>query len=98
MKWTADRVGVDGVESAAISRAFGREAAPERSSSRRPDTPKWRLQECQRSLTEGVFVLCELEELVMLLKQSADMTAFLRRKIEAAVIDRNPLVRPLREG
>jgi hypothetical protein len=50
---------------------------------------------CKESLTRAVFVLCGLEELVLLQEQQADLHDFLKRKIVAAIVDKNPYHRPL---
>jgi hypothetical protein len=50
---------------------------------------------CRESLTRAVVVLCKLEEVVKLLEQEADLKQFLRQKIEAAIIHKNPLYEPL---
>lgn len=46
---------------------------------------------CREALVKGkVVTLCTLEELVMLLDRQGDLTDFLRRKVEAAIVDKNP--------
>jgi len=42
-----------------------------------------------------VTVLCELEEIVMLLERDADVRGYFREKAQAATIDRRPLHRPV---
>jgi hypothetical protein len=39
--------------------------------------------------------MCELEEIVKLLEQQSDLAAFLKGKIQAAIIDKNPFYKPL---
>jgi len=51
---------------------------------------------CKESLSRTVVVLCKLEEIVKLLEQEGDLQQFLRSKIEAAIIDKNPMYEPLR--
>lgn len=50
---------------------------------------------CKESLARAVFVLCALEEFVFLLEQEADLREFLKQKVLAAVVDKNPYCRPL---
>ena len=45
-------------------------------------------------LTKVTVMLCELNEIVSLLEQRLDLTDFLRKKVEGAIVDRNPFVRP----
>lgn len=52
---------------------------------------------CKESLTRAVFVLCALEEFVMLLEEERDLREFLKRKIDAAILDKNPYHQPLRK-
>jgi hypothetical protein len=47
------------------------------------------------ALTKMVSVLCELEEIVLLLERDADVRVYFRDKAQAAVVDRKPLHRPL---
>ena len=53
---------------------------------------------CKESLARAVFVLCALEEFVLLLEQEADLRDFLKRKVVAAVADKNPYFRPLKRS
>jgi hypothetical protein len=50
---------------------------------------------CKDALTQKVLVMCELEEIVKLLEQQSDLAAFLKGKIQAAIIDKNPFYKPL---
>ncbi len=50
---------------------------------------------CRDALREKVIVLCELKEIALLLEQEKDLKNFLKAKICAAIIDRNPLYRPM---
>jgi len=45
---------------------------------------------CRESLSRMVVALCGLQEIVQLLDKEEDLTEFLRKKIRAAVIDKNP--------
>ncbi len=50
---------------------------------------------CKEALLQGrLVVLCDLQEITLLIEQEADIRAFLRKKIEAAIIDRNPYYSP----
>ncbi|HWW15183.1 MAG TPA: restriction endonuclease [Candidatus Dormibacteraeota bacterium] len=51
---------------------------------------------CKESLTRAVFVLCALEEIVLLLEDERDLKDFLKQKINAAILDKNPYHQPLR--
>jgi restriction system protein len=50
---------------------------------------------CKESLSRAVFVLCTLEEFVMLMEQERDLREFLKAKVDAAIMDKNPYHRPL---
>jgi restriction system protein len=47
------------------------------------------------ALTRMVSVLCELEEIVLLLERDGDVRRYFREKVQATIVDRNPLHRPL---
>ena len=47
------------------------------------------------ALTRLVSVLCELEEIVLLLERDADARGYFREKVQAAMLDRRPLHRPV---
>lgn len=51
---------------------------------------------CKESLTRAVFVLCGLEEIVMLLEDGRDLRDFFKQKINAAIVDKNPYHQPPR--
>lgn len=46
------------------------------------------------ALARMVSVLCELEEIVLLLERDADVRTYFREKVQAAVVERRPLHRP----
>jgi len=46
---------------------------------------------CREALRDAVVVLCKLEEIVKLLEQEGDLKELLKAKINAAIIDKNPL-------
>lgn len=45
---------------------------------------------CKEALARMVVVLCGLQEVVQLLEREDDLAEFLRKKVRAAVIDKNP--------
>ncbi|OPZ84070.1 MAG: hypothetical protein BWY76_02004 [bacterium ADurb.Bin429] len=47
---------------------------------------------CRDALRDKVIVLCELREIIRLLEQELDMQEFLRTKIRAAKLDREPFL------
>lgn len=49
---------------------------------------------CKESLARAVFVLCDLEEIVHLLEQEKDLRDFLKRKVTAAIVEKDPYHRP----
>lgn len=50
---------------------------------------------CKESLQRTVVVLCKLEEFVRLLELDKDLSGLLKAKINAAIVDKNPLHEPL---
>lgn len=52
---------------------------------------------CRKSMPRAVFVLCELEEFVHLLEQRIELVAFLRKKVQSALIDHEPFVKIVTE-
>jgi restriction system protein len=53
------------------------------------------ITECRNALFSKVVVLCRLEEIVLLLEKEMDLRTFLKSKINAAKMDKNPLYEPL---
>jgi restriction system protein len=53
---------------------------------------------CKESLTKAVFVLCGLDEFTILLEEEKDLCDFLKKKIAAAIVDKNPYHNPLEHG
>jgi restriction system protein len=45
---------------------------------------------CKEALQQKVVVLCTLQEIVMLLERQGDLKDFMRKKVQAAIIDKNP--------
>ncbi len=54
------------------------------------------LLSCKESLQRAVFVLCTIQEIVKLLERESDLKEWLKTKINAAKIHKNPLFDPLR--
>ena len=50
---------------------------------------------CKESLQKAVFVLCTIQEIVKLLERESDLKDWLKAKINAAKIHKNPLFDPL---
>jgi hypothetical protein len=48
---------------------------------------------CRESLARMVVALCELQEIVQLLEREDDLAEFLRKKVRAAIIEKNPHLR-----
>lgn len=53
---------------------------------------------CRESLTQIVVVLCQLQELVLLLEKGGDLKSFLKEKINASIIHKDPFFEPLKYG
>lgn len=51
---------------------------------------------CKEALIQKIIVLSELEEIVILLEQQGTLKDFLKTKINAAVMEKEPLFKPLR--
>jgi len=50
---------------------------------------------CKDALLQGrVVVLCDLQEIALLIEQEADLKDFLSKKIQAAIVERNPYYSP----
>jgi restriction system protein len=45
---------------------------------------------CKDALQQKVVVLCTLQEIVMLFERQEDLKEFIKRKVHAAIIDKNP--------
>lgn len=56
------------------------------------------IKTCKEALTQKIIVLCELEEIVMLLEQQTGLKDLLKKKINVAVIEKKPLFKPLRQN
>lgn len=47
---------------------------------------------CKEALHQKVIVLCSLQEIVILLEQEGDLCEFIRKKVHAAIVNREPFV------
>ena len=54
------------------------------------------IESCREALQKSVVVLCKLEEIVFLLESEKTLKDFLKEKINAAIIYKNPFYEPLR--
>jgi hypothetical protein len=92
MKWLKEPVGPGDV-SQQLVRLFSRAEARGIFISASRYTPA-ALENCRDALRSRVVVLCELDELVTLLERERDLRGLLLTKVQAAIVDRKPLVRP----
>lgn len=53
------------------------------------------VKECTTALAQKTMILCSLHELVMLLQRQGDLISFLKRKSQAAIVDKNPFLQIL---
>ena len=53
------------------------------------------VKECTTALAQKTMTLCSLQELVLLLQRQGDLIAFLKRKSQAAIVDKNPYLQIL---
>jgi hypothetical protein len=88
MKWWRPAVGIEPV-SRHLGRLYSRAGVAglmiSASSYTRPA-----IEECKYALAQKVLVLSDLQEIVLLLEQNADIRDWLRAKVRKATIDRNP--------
>lgn len=54
------------------------------------------IRSCKEALQKAVVVLCDLAEIVRLMESGADLKQFLKAKINAAILDKNPYFEPLK--
>jgi restriction system protein len=92
VKWYKEPVGVPEV-SAHLVRMMGWAEARALIVSASDFTPS--IHTCREFLRHKLVALCHLEEIVRLLEDRGDMTAFLLEKVQAAQIHKNPYFRPL---
>jgi restriction system protein len=96
MKWWKELVDVEAV-SRHISRLYGR-AAVNGIFIAEPGFTKAAVTTCREALREKLLVLCELQEIVFLLEQEKPLKEFLKAKIHAAGLYKNPLYYALSSG
>ncbi len=89
MKWLAEHVGRGDV-SQHLVRVFSRGNARGIFISA-SDYTEPAIETCRESLRQAVIVLCKLEEIVRLLEREGDLKDWLKTKINAAIVDKNPL-------
>ena len=90
MKWWSDPLGV-GEVSRHLVRVFNRNAARGILISQSGFTEP-AITTCRESLATSVFVLAHLSEIVLLLERDGCLKDLLRAKIQAAIIDKKPLL------
>ena len=96
MKWTNEPLGPGDVAQHLV-RVFGRGHARGIfiSASGYTDAA---LQSCRESLRQSVFALCTLQEFVFLLERQTDLKTFIKSKVNAAIVHKNPLHDPIAAG
>jgi hypothetical protein len=90
VKWWSEKLGMDPV-SRHLVRIYGRAGVGGVLISASGFTEP-AIKECERALTQRVIVLGELRELVLLLERNGDVASWLRKKVQAATIDRKAFV------
>lgn len=48
------------------------------------------IQQCREALNQKTIFLCSLQEIVLLLQRQDDFESILKRKSQAAILDKNP--------
>lgn len=91
MKWLKEKAGVEDV-SQHLVRVFNRESCRGIFISATEPTEA-ALQIYKESLGQMVAFICLVQEIVMLLERFGDLKQFLRRKLHATVVDKNPFLR-----
>lgn len=92
VKWYQERLGTNEIAPALV-RIFGRAGARGIILSASGFTGPAVIQ-TRDALAHNVVVLCELEEVVMMLERGDDPADWLRDKVRAAIADKDPLHRP----
>ena len=95
MKWLKDRAGVADV-SQHLVRVFTRDSSRGIFISVTEPTDS-ALQTCKDSLTKAVVFICLVQEIVLLVENQGDLKNFLRKKLQAAIIDKNPYFKIIRD-
>jgi hypothetical protein len=91
MKWWQDKLGPGDVAQHLV-RVFNRSQARGVLISNSGYTDA-ALISCKDSLQRSVFILCTLEEIVSVLESDVDLKQILNRKVNAAIVDRNPFLK-----
>jgi restriction endonuclease Mrr len=92
MKWLKDSLGRAEV-SEHLVRVYGRGDVRGLFVSYTDYTPA-AIEVCREALHQKVVTLCRLQELVVVLDQGRDLAAFLRAKVNAAIIEKKPWFEP----
>lgn len=95
MKWWDKALG-PGEVSPHLVRVFSRDQANGIFISNSDFTPA-AIDTCREALRQKVVVLCKLEEIVFLLEREEDFIKFLKEKIRAAIVHKNPFYEPLKD-
>lgn len=93
MKWLKDKAGLGDV-SQHLVRVFTRGSSRGIFISATEFTEP-ALQTCKEALSKMVVFLCSVQEIVMLLERNGDLREIFRRKLQAAIVDKNPFIRIL---
>jgi restriction endonuclease Mrr len=88
MKWLKEPVGVAEIGPHLV-RLYGRANASGIFISNSAYTEA-AIQQCREALNQRTIFLCSLHEIVMLLRRQADFEFMLKRKSQAAILDKNP--------
>lgn len=89
MKWLADAVSVDDV-SRHLVRVYHRPAATRALFIADTQFSPGALEICREALQNNVVLLVSLEELVRLFDSRRDLKTFLRKKVDHAILDKQP--------
>jgi hypothetical protein len=93
MKWLKDKAGVSDV-SQHLVRVFTRGSSRGVFISATEYTDP-ALQTCKEALAKAVVILCSVQEILMLLEHVGDLKELLRRKLQGAIVDKNPFTKIL---
>jgi len=96
MKWRSEKLGVEDV-SPHLVRVFGRDGARALIISQSGFTDP-AVAACQDALAHRVCVLADISEVVRLLDREKSLSEWLRAKVQAAIVDKRPLVQALHGG
>ena len=91
VKWLSDPVTIEDVAHHLV-RVFTRDATRGIFISATPYTEA-AVQTCKDALARAVVALCLLEDIVLTLEREGDLSAFLRSKVDAAILEKDPFRR-----